>query len=396
MPALKGLERIYQRELKKPLKRFNWLKWLVPFAWLYTTFFLLLTTAAVFSLVLAFIPVVDLGLNQDKERVELGMYIAAFLGILGISWERISNYLSFRHKLLRESKLISFLLAVVFAGVIFVAAWYIGTNYLGHQLDGELMGKLGILIGVGIALSIPYFALVNYSEKFRNQYKSVVITKLLPLMDLNLEYNTVDRIPSSSFVKSKLYPCGEIAHYGTSDKFVGRSDDLRFEFCQIDVADHRKVGSRTRIMPRYKGLFFRLEVKTHFDGQAVLPSDELRKTAAGNMVGVLNGMLTRTDIAFSEVELTDGTLIYSTHPEEAKKLFTPLLLAEIKALRDKFNSDVSLSWAEDNVYITIPREGDYFWQGNGNLDNYKTLEEHMDKIDTLVQVPLSLKQHFSN
>lgn len=396
MPALQGLERVYHRELKKPLKRLNILKWLVPFAWFYTTAYLLLVISLVFSIVLAFIPDIDLGLDYDKETSERGMYAAVFLGILGVCWERLSNSVSLRVKALRDSKLLTFLVAFVFAAISFFTAWLIGTDYLGYKLDSDLLSKMGILIGSGVVLSLPYFALTKYGEKFKNQYKSLVITKILPLLELNLEYNTVDRIPSSSFVKSKLYPCGEIAHYGSCDKFVGRNDDLRFEFCQIDVSDHRKVGNRIKIMPCYKGLFFRLEIKNHFDGQGILPSEEFRQSLGSEIVPKLNSLLTRTDMAYEEVELDSGVKVYSTHPDEARKVFTSSLLQKIEGMKEKFKSDVSLSYAEDNVYITIPMSGDYFWPGSGNFNSYQKLEQHLIEIEDLVQVPSSLKENFSN
>lgn len=396
MPALQGLERIYQRELKKPLKRLNLLKWLVPFAWFYTTAFLLIATSLVFSVIIGFIPVVELGGDLDKETMERVMYGITFLGILGICWERLANSVSLRVKILSNNKTLTFFIALLFAVIIFGLAWHLGANYLGSELDSELITRMGILIGCGVLLSLPYFAFHKYGEKFKNQYKSLVITKLLPLLELNLEYNTVDRIPSSSFVKSKLYPCGEIAHYGSSDKFVGRSDDLRFEFCQLDVSHHKKLNNRTKIIPRYKGLFYRLEVKGHFDGQGLIPSKQLKQEVGNDMVNVLNGLLTRTDMAYSKIEVSEDVNVYSTHPDEARKVFSQDLLKKLSDIKSKFNSDVSMSYAEDNIYITIPIGGDYLWPGYGNFDNYKKLEEHLIEMEDLVQVPLSLKENFSS
>ncbi len=396
MPALQGLERIYQRELKKPLKRLNLLKWLVPFSWFYTTLYLILATSIVFSLILGFIPDIDLGIAYDRETQVKMMYAVTYIGIWGICWERLSNYVSLRVEILRNSKLLTFFLSLLFAIIIFLIAWYIGNNYLGSELNNQLMTRMGILISTAVVLVLPYFAFNKYQEKFKNQYKSLVITKLLPLLELNLEYNTVDRIPSSSFVKSKLYPCGEIAHYGSSDKFVGRSDDLRFELCQLDVSHHKKVGNRIRIIPRYKGLFYRFETKGHFDGQGLIPSEELKNEVGEGMVDVLNSLLTRTDITYSQVGINENTNVYSTHPDEAKKIFGPELLDKLETIKGKFNSDVSLSYAEDNVYVTIPMEKDYLWPGGGNFDDYQKLEEHLIQIEDLVNVPLSLKDCFSS
>lgn len=386
MPALTGLERVYQKELKKKLQSLNKSKWLIPFAWFYTGFYLVLLASAIFGIVIGLIPTVVIKNAEYSEEVRPYMYGAVFLGILGICIERI--YTSHKHKipLLRDSKFLPFLMAFVFSLVIYAGAWYLGSQYIGGQLNADLLSRIGIMIGIVLLLSIPYFGFNNYDEKFRNHYKSLAVGKTQSLLELSLEYNTQDRIASSTFAKSKLYPTEDFAHYNTSDKFVGRTEKLRFEFCQVDTWDHRKVGNRVKIMPLFKGVFFRISIKEHFDGQTVWPSEEVKKLREGQVTEVLNNSLGRTDISFSPVYIGE-TELYSTHPDEAKKYFTNELIGKVNKLKQQFNSDVSISLVDDSLFIAIPLPEDIFWPGtNANLDDYKKLEEHIDKVEQLISI----------
>lgn len=387
MPALTGLERIYQKELKKSLRSLNRQKWLLPFAWFYRGFYLLLLASAVFSIIIGLIPEAVFKGESSNEQMHTYMYIFVFLAILGICVERVQH--AHKHKIsaLRNSKILPLLLALLFSIIIYAGAWYLGTTYVGGTLNSELLGRIGTLMGITLLLSIPYFSFKDFDEKFRNNYKALVIGKTQSLIELGLEYNTQDRIASSTFAKSKLYPTEDFAHYNTSDKFVGRTEKLRFEFCQVDTWDHRKVGKKTKIMPLFKGIFYRINVKEHFDGQTVWPPEEVRNARGDQMTEVLNSSLGRTDISFIKVDINDKLRVYSTDPDEAKKYITEEFIQKIEGAKKRYNSDISISLIDDNIYMALPMESDIFWPGNkANLDDYSQIEAYMAKVEELVKL----------
>ena len=248
-----------------------------------------------------------------------------------------------------------------------------------------------MLLAMG-ALAIPYFVFTDFERKFLNKYKYEVFRKITSLHATPLEYNTQDRIGSSTFTKSKLFPAEEISHYIGSDKFVGKYKEVRFEFCHIESYQYKKNKKRVEILPLFKGVFYRAHMKKHFHGQAVIPSTQIRSAYGDNLNTVLNEALNRTDIRFSKAFTHEDYDVYSTDVDEAKGLFNASFFEHILSLKQKFNSDISCAYADDYLYIAIPLKKDYFApELNKNLDDYNKLQDHLNEVQKLIEIVDDLK-----
>ena len=56
-------------------------------------------------------------------------------------------------------------------------------------------------------------------------------------------------------------------------------------------------------------------------------------------------------------------------------------------LQEKLDSNISVSYVDDYLYLAISMDKDYFAPDvSQNFDNYQKLEEHLEQVDLLIGI----------
>ncbi len=238
-----------------------------------------------------------------------------------------------------------------------------------------------ILAGVGI-----FFFYQHHAKHFRASYKTQIIASLAQAQ--GLQYNHQACISRSDYDRSKIFSTRPDRYWG-DDYLTGTVGKTGIRFSELHT-QYKSGGKNKSYHTIFRGIFFIADFNKHFVGETfVLPdvSENVFGSGLGGFFQKLNIMRPQL-VKLEDVEFEKAFAIYGTNQVEARYILSPALMQRILKLKQKFNTNVALSFIGSHVYIAITINKNLFeapWLFTP-MDNYKQLEEYYNDIAMCVEI----------
>ncbi len=283
-------------------------------------------------------------------------------------------------------------LTLLFSAIIIVGAWFIGTNFLGHDFGSDFFVRwAGGILSIFVLL-LPYYAIKGIENKFNIKYKNILLNEFLPSSKLKVEWLKDQFLPQGDFINSKLFNFQEIYSYKGSDLFESSESDFkgsRLIVQQIEV--HKSGGkSETKISELFNGYLFEAEFNKSFHGDTFIFPDHAR-----NMLGEVYGEMANEWVKRGEsklVKLEDPDFekrfaVYATDEVEARYLLSIKLIERINQFSAHFYQDISIALTGNKIYVAIATGKDILSPHlYGKLDDEIYLEKQLSQLQALLTI----------
>ena len=217
---------------------------------------------------------------------------------------------------------------------------------------------LNVIIGVVFIIAALVFfvkAILRYL-KFRNEYKSSVVKKVVALINSKYQYDANKHISLNDFKMSRL--CSNKVNKTMGDDFVcGKIDKTVFEFSELVAQyeyettndDGKKVKETNTL---FNGLFFLADFNKNIQGQTFVMPDKaerllgkfgqnLKKSSKGELVKLENP------------EFEKYFAVFSTDQIEARYILTPAMMEGMVHIYKKLDAQCYFSFIGERVYCGI-------------------------------------------
>jgi ABC-type multidrug transport system fused ATPase/permease subunit len=217
---------------------------------------------------------------------------------------------------------------------------------------------LNVIVGfILIIAAIVFFVKGIYRFlKFRSEYKSSVVKKVVQFINPKFMYDANKHISLNDFMMSKLG--SEQVNKAIGDDYVcGKIDKTVFEFSELVAQyeyettddDGKKVK---QVNTHFNGLFFLADFNKHIQGETFVMPDKaerllgkfgqsLQKSAKGDLVKLENP------------EFEKLFAVFSTNQTEARYILTPAIMEGMVNIRKKVGANCYFSFIGERVYCGI-------------------------------------------
>jgi hypothetical protein len=253
----------------------------------------------------------------------------------------------------------------------------VGVAFMAFKISGWPL----ILAGAGI-----FFFYQHHAKHFRNNYKTKIIASLAHAQ--GLQYNHLACINRSDYDQSKIFLTRPDRYWG-DDFLTGTVGKTGVRFSELHT-QYRSGGKNKSYHTIFRGIFFIADFNKNFIGETfVLPdvSENVFGSGLSDFLQKLNMMRPKL-VKLEDVEFEKAFAIYGTDQVEARYILSPALMQRILTLKQKFNTNVALSFIGSHVYIAITINKNLFeapWLFSP-VDNYKQLEEYYNDIAMCVEI----------
>ena len=243
-----------------------------------------------------------------------------------------------------------------------IAAALAGGLYFVHKagklpaIEGDT--KITMYIGFGaiglLALVIFVIWYSVFKKRYTRKFKKEVIEKIVKFVDDGLYYSAESGISESTFRQSAIFLTG-IDRYKTEDRVSGTIDKTHIEFAEIHAEYKTQSEKQTNWHTIFKGLFFIADFNKNFGSRTVVLPDNFGKTFAflGNALQKMN-IQRDSLVKLEDPEFEHHFVVYGKDQVEARYILSTSLMARIVDFKKKTNARISLSFADNKMFLAIP------------------------------------------
>lgn len=217
---------------------------------------------------------------------------------------------------------------------------------------------LSVIVGIILIIAaIVFFVKGVYRFlKFRSEYKSSVVKKVVQFINPKFMYDANKHISLNNFMMSKL-GSNKINKAVGDDYVCGIIDKTVFEFseliAQYEWEDTDHDGKKVmRVENHFNGLFFLADFNKHIQGETFVMPDtverilgkfgqSLQKSAKGDLVKLENP------------EFEKLFAVFSSYQNEARYILTPAIMEGMVNIRKKVGANCYFSFIGERVYCGI-------------------------------------------
>jgi len=217
---------------------------------------------------------------------------------------------------------------------------------------------LNVIVGIIVLIAAIVFFVKGTVQylKFRNEYKTTVVKKVVQFINPKYLYDANKHISLNDFMKSGL-GSNKINKAAGDDYVCGKIDKTVFEFseliAQYEWEDTDQDGKKVmRVEDHFNGLFFLADFNKHIQGETFVMPDtverllgkfgqSLQKSAKGELVKLENP------------EFEKLFAVFSTNQTEARYILTPAIMEGMVNIRKKVGVNCYFSFIGERVYCGI-------------------------------------------
>ncbi len=235
-------------------------------------------------------------------------------------------------------------------------------------LIGLFLFPIGLIaVGVGLlAVIISYCLMVSsYGKAYISTYKSTVIERLVNFYDDSLHFDQYRGIDRASFENTELFTT-RIDRYKTEDLISGSYGGTKLALAEVhaekEETDTDSDGhTTTRHVDIFKGLLLIADFHKHFHGRTFVFPDVAERTFGkfGRSLQKLGGRHGTSLIQMEDVEFEQAFAVHSTDQIEARYILSPAMMRRLLDMKNRFGSDVRVSFKESSVCIAVPHKSSY-------------------------------------
>jgi hypothetical protein len=191
------------------------------------------------------------------------------------------------------------------------------------------------------------------SKGYRNDFKSLIIERIVKFVDDNLQYRADGCISKSEFNASKIFHTKPNRYKG-DDLVWGKIGQTTIKFSELDAKHESGSGKNRTVVQVFKGLFFIADFNKHFHGRTVVLPD-----TAERLFGKLGQMFqewnfSRDDVVkLEDPEFEKEFVVYSSDQVGARYILSTSLMKRICDFKRKSGRKVHLSFVGSQVNAAI-------------------------------------------
>jgi ABC-type multidrug transport system fused ATPase/permease subunit len=247
----------------------------------------------------------------------------------------------------RKGVLRSFLIMFVLILSVFLSFLFISQQFY-----------LNVIVGfIFIIAAIVFFVKGAYRYlKFRSEYKSSVVKKVIQFINPKYIYDANKHISLNDFKMSKLG--SDMVNKAIGDDYVcGKIDKTVFEFSELVAQNEYETtdddGKKVKqVNTLFNGLFFLADFNKYIQGETFVMPDK-----AERLLGKLGQSLQRSSkgelVKLENQEFEKYFAVFSTNQTEARYILTPTMMEGMVSIRKKIGANCSFSFIGERVYCGI-------------------------------------------
>ncbi len=220
-------------------------------------------------------------------------------------------------------------------------------------------GFLALIIGIGISVMMV--------SRFKRQFKTEIIGRLVHFMEEGLEYAPRKHITAQAFERCRLFETQRHNIFRGEDLVWGKVGNLELQFSELYVA-HRSGGKNSSTTIIFRGLFLVADAGRTFRGTTVvLPATsplqlpegrlgEFVKSLVDKFVPKPTGQLLELD----DPAFSSHFTAHADDEEEGRELLDETMRQRILALGSECDQKIRVAFSDNNVYVALPTKRNMF------------------------------------
>lgn len=241
-----------------------------------------------------------------------------------------------------------------------VLAFIVMTAGMHNPFPGFIAGAIGFATAV-----IFFIRAHNRGNRFRQQVKLLLMRRLLDAIQPGLHYDPAAGIPLQVFTNARLFS-QSADRYHVEDLIQGRVGATDIMLSEVH-AQYRSTstdskGNRTTSYHTFfRGLFLQADFHKHFRSTLrVMPNSTSFLGAFGRALSSFRPFSSEKLVRLQDTEFEQAFNVYGSDDIEARYILTPGLKRRILDLRQRWNSEIRLSFLDSNVCIAIQHSHNLF------------------------------------
>ena len=242
-----------------------------------------------------------------------------------------------------------------------------------------------------ITIIIGFILISLNSKKYRLDFKTKIISKIISFVDTSLTYSPEGSVSMDEFVKSAIFQKSCNSFKG-EDYIQGKIGKTVIEFSEI-VAKHKTTtgtGSnrKTHYTTIFSGIFFVADFNKHFNTRTLVLPDTAEKLL-GKFGQNLQSMSTAIGelIKLEDPEFEKEFCVYGDDQVESRYMLSTSLMRRILEFKKKWNTKIYLSFVDSKVYIAIGIKKNLFeTRLFKTIVDYSFIEENVKDILLLTSI----------
>lgn len=219
---------------------------------------------------------------------------------------------------------------------------------------------IGAIIWFILGVILYQYRAGSLGSRYVTAYKSVVIPRLLTLIDPGLHYEATGGILTETFLGTELYTTSP-DRYRSEDLIHGTYGKTTLRLAEIDAEEKQTTTdsegrTQTSYVTIFKGLLLIADFNKHFQGRTFVFPDFAESTFGnfGRMFQEWSGRRETDLIRLEDPEFENAFAVYSTDEIEARYLLSTALMRRLVTLRERFGKDVRIGFKESGIALAVP------------------------------------------
>ena len=214
---------------------------------------------------------------------------------------------------------------------------------------------IALMVGASALLGWMYVQQLQkpkqlYREQFKSQFFKEMVANFYPSM----HYQPDNYVPKVDFYKSHLFHGKANEGYTGEDYFSGVVAGMNMRFSEVNA--QQLVGKNEVTL--FNGIFMVLDIQTQLKGATFIVPDNYEQWLGQLAVKIQDQLdvLREGDLLHLDnaPDFENKFAIYSTNIPEARMILTQELIDSVLWIRKTFESQISLAFQDQQLYIAIP------------------------------------------
>lgn len=245
------------------------------------------------------------------------------------------------------------------------------------------VAAVALLLGAGLwmrnrMVKRPAF---DQGNAFRHDFKTQVVRPIIAFLHPDWHYQPLQHASYEEFTESGLFAPQEYRITG-NDQVYGKINDIAFQCCDLEVTIMPVVtllGQGPNVV--FKGSYYMAQYPRSFRSPVYVIS---RNTLAEKVLttthednGYINTWNLGKKVLPPDAAFNRLFMVYAPDQEHAQQLLTPTVMERIKALQERTDAKLYLSFFKNRIYIGVSNGVDYFETGlHQSLNNRQLLYDY--------------------
>jgi hypothetical protein len=220
------------------------------------------------------------------------------------------------------------------------------------------IGPQGIIIVGMIGGGLCYLPVYFKKKKYRQNYKSQLITRVVQLFGDQFQYSPEGSVSSSYFSLSQIFQENFNIYHG-EDLVTGKIGGLDLEFSELYVAHRTGSGKNQHTHQVFKGIFFMCGIPRRMKGRTFILPD-VAENSFGQVLGGFiqkhlgaNLMDRGQLIKLENPNFEKYFVVYADDQVESRYLLSPKVMENLASYREQTGREIFISFKEDKVFVAL-------------------------------------------